>query len=89
MTKFDELGGQVQIPLNIGTVHNVQNGIGVFLHQILTGHQFLGRIGRQGINTRQVLNDHILIAFQIAFLFLHRNARPVANILVGPGKNIK
>ena len=54
-----------------------------------TGHHFLRSIGGEGINAGQILNHHILAAFQLTLFLLHRHAGPVTHILVGPGQQIK
>ena len=87
--QFDELGSQVEVAFNVGAVQNVENGVRLFPHQIAAGHDLLQRVGGQRINARKVLNDDVLIAFQAALLFLHRDAGPVAHILVGAGQRVE
>ena len=89
MAQFDQLGGQVQVPFDVGAVHDVQNGIGMLLHQILPGHQLLGRIGRQGVDAGKVLDDDIGFSLQRTLLLFHRDTGPVAHILVGTGQDIE
>ena len=40
-TEFQQLGGQIKISLNVRSVHDVQDRIGLLVHQILTGNDFL------------------------------------------------
>ena len=87
--QLDQLGGQVQVTLNVGTIDDVQDGIGLLLDQISTGNHFFQRVRRQRVDTGQILNDNILIALQLAFLLFHRNAGPVADILVGAGQIVE
>ena len=89
MAQIHQLGGQVEIALNIRSVHDVQNHIRVILHQIPPGHQLLRRIGRQGINAGQILNDRLRVSLQGTLLLLHRHAGPVAHILIGAGQNVE
>ena len=87
--QLDELGGQVQVALDVGAVHNVQNGIGLLVYQIAPGHHLLQGVGGQGIDAGQVLDDHVLVPFQATLFFLHGDAGPVAHVLAGAGQGIE
>ena len=87
--QFDKLGGQVEVALNVGAVDDIQDGVRLFRDQIFPGDHLFQRIGRERINARKVLDHHVLVAFQPAFLLFHRNAGPVADILAGPGQRVK
>ena len=89
VTQFNELGGEIEVALNVGAVHDVQNGIGMLVDQIGAGHHFLRRVGRKGIDTGQILDHHILVPLELAFLFFHSHAGPVAHVLVGAGQRIE
>ena len=83
--QLNQLGGQVQVTFNVGTINDIQDGIRLFIDQVTTGHNFLQGVGGQGVDTGQVLNDNVLLTFQAAFLLFNRNAGPVADILVRTG----
>ena len=87
--QLDQLGGQVQVALDVGAVDDVQDGVGLLLDQISTGDDFLQRVRRQRVDTGQVLDDDILVALQLAFLLFHGNAGPVADVLVGAGQVVE
>ena len=87
--QLNELGGEIQVPLDVGAVHDVEDGVGLLIHQIAAGHHFLQGVGGQGVNTGQVLDDHILVALQLALFLFHRDAGPVAHVLVGAGQGIE
>ena len=87
--QFRQLGAQVQVPFQVGAVHNVQNGIGPLLHQVIPGYHFFQSVGRERVDTGQILNDHVRMAAELAFFFLYRNAGPVAHKLVGPGEGVE
>ena len=89
MAQLDQLGGQVEVTLNVGAVDDVQNGVWMLIDQIAPGHHFLRGVGRQGINARKVLNDHLRVPLPGALFLLHRHAGPVAHILVGAGENVE
>ena len=84
-----ELGGEVQVPLNVGAVHDVQNGVRPLIHQVSPGHHLLQRIGGEGVDPRQVLNDHVPAASQPSLLLLHGDAGPVAHRLIGAGQVVE
>ena len=88
-TQFHELGGQVQVALEVGRVDNVQNRVGLLGDQIVTGYNLLKRVRRKRINARQVLNDHVPVTAQLAFLFFNGDAGPVADVLTCTGQGIE
>ena len=87
--QLNELGGEVQVALDVGAVHDVQDGVGLLLHQVVPGHHFLQGVGGQGIDAGQVLDDDFLIALQPSLLLFHRDAGPVAHVLVGAGQGVE
>ena len=87
--QFGQLGGQIQVALQVGAVDDVQDGVGAFTDQIIPGDHFLQRVGGQGVDAGQVGDGDIAVLFQLAFLFLHRDAGPVADVLTGTGQGIE
>ena len=43
--QFYQLGGQIKVSLEVGSVHDVQDGIGSLAYQIVSGYYFLEGIG--------------------------------------------
>ena len=84
-----QLGGQIQVPLQVGAVDDVQNRIRPLLDQIIPGNHFLQGVGGQGVNTRQVCDGHIAVALQLTLFLFNRYAGPVTHKLVGSGQRIK
>ena len=87
--QLGELRGEVQVALEIRPVDDVQNGVGARADQIISRHDLLERVGGQRINARQVGDDHAVMALEPAFLFFDRDARPVADKLVGAGQRVE
>ena len=87
--QLGELGGQIEVTLQVGAVDDVQDGIGALLDEVVTGYHLLQGVGGQRIDARQVHDDYIFVFFQLAFLLLHRNAGPVTNKLVGAGESVE
>ena len=84
-----QLRRQIQVALDVGGVHDVQNRVRLILDQIAARHNFFQRVRRQAVNARQVLNDNVLFALQAAFLLFNGNARPVADVLVRSGQVVE
>ena len=87
--KLYQLRRQVEVALQVGAVDDVQDRVGPLIDQVIPGNHFLQRIGRQAVDPRQVRNRDSVMLFQLAFLFFHRYARPVADKLVGPGQRVE
>ena len=87
--QLDELGGEVEVALNVSPVHDVEDGVRLLVHQIAPGYHFLQGIGGQGVDAGQVLDDHILMTLQSALLLLYGDAGPVAHILAGAGEGVE
>ena len=52
--QLHELHGEVEIALNVGGVHNVDDAPRLFIQQKRPGHQLFAGVGRHGVNARQV-----------------------------------
>ena len=84
-----QLCGQVEVAFQVRRVDDVQDNIGAFLNQIITRNHLFQRIGREGVDARQVCYDNVFVVFQASFLLLNRDARPVADKLVRAGQGIE
>ena len=49
-SQFRQLGGQIQIALQIGSVNDVQNAVGTFINQVIPRHDFLKGVRRKRVN---------------------------------------
>ena len=87
--QLGKLGGEVEVALQVGAVDDVQNGVGALLDEVVTSHQFLQRVGGQGVDAGQVHDHHIVVLLQLALFLLHRDAGPVTNELIGAGEGIE
>ena len=93
--KLHQLCRQIQISLNVRTVHNIQNRVRSLGDQIISRHNLLQCIGGERINSGKIHDRHIFCAlyaqrsFQFTFFFFHGNAWPVADKLIGAGEGIK
>ena len=87
--QLDQLGGQVEVTLDVGAINDVQDGIGLLVDEVATGDNFLQRVGRQRVDTGQVLDHDVIVALELALFLFHRNAGPVADVLVRAGQVIE
>ena len=86
---FHNLRSQIQVTFDVRAIDQIQHAVNIILQQIVAGYNLLQSVRRQGVNTRQVSDNYIIMTFQAAFFFLYSYAGPVANILVGAGQIIK
>ena len=49
---IDELGGEVEVTLQVARIHHVDDDIRGFLDDVLAHVEFLRAVGREGIRTR-------------------------------------
>ncbi len=87
--ELGELSGEVKVALEVRAVDDVQNGIGARADEVISRYDFLQRVGGQRINARKVGDDDTVMTFELAFLLLDRDARPVADELVGAGQSVE
>ena len=88
-THFKQLGGQVQVTLDVGRINEVHDGVRLLVYEIVACYDLLERVRRQRVNTRQVSDRNFLVALELAFLLLDRNTRPVADILRRTGQIVE
>ena len=87
---FEQLRGQIEIPLQIGSIQDVDHHLGAILQDVLPGHGFIDRKGRKRVDTRQVCHVYARTRMAVvAFDPLDRHPRPVAHMLTGAGKGIE
>ena len=87
--QLQQLHGQIQVPLNIGGVYNINDGPGMLLQDKITGYQFLFGIGGHGIDARQVGDQGVGMAPDDTVLAVYGNAREIAYMLIGSGQLVE
>ena len=87
--QLNKLGGQIKVTLDVGAVNDVEDGIGLFVDEVAAGNDLLQRVGRQRVDTGQVLNHDVVVTLELALLLLNGNAGPVADILVRTGQAVE
>ena len=87
--QLQQLGGEVEVALDVGGVHQVEDDVGAVVGQVVPGHHLLQGVGGQGVDAGQVHDGHVLAALEPALLLLHGDARPVAHELGGAGEGVE
>ena len=87
--QLHQLHGQVQVALNVGSIHNVDNAGRVLAQDKIPRDNLLVGVRGQGINARQVRYGGFLVVADYAVLAVHRNAGKVAHMLVGAGQLVE
>ena len=89
---LDELRRQVEVPLDVRGIHQIDDDIRVLIEQIVAGDDLLQSIGTERIDSGKVRDDDLfttLPVLQPSLLLLDRDARPVADILVGTCERVE
>ena len=86
---LQQLGGQVQVAFQVGSVDDVDHRVWVLVYQVVSGDNLLQCVGGEGIDARQVLNDSLLVGLEFTLFFLNGYARPVADILAASGQVVE
>ena len=80
--QLHELRGEVEVALDVGSVNNVDDRIGLGVDDELAAHDLLARVGRERVDARQVCDRGLWMAAHLAVLAIHGDAREVAHVLV-------
>ncbi len=87
---LNELGGEIKIPLQVGSIYNIHHHIWLGIHQEISGHNFLDGIGGQTVGAGKIHHSQpVAVVDYVTYLFLHRNPWPVSNVLASAGDIIK
>ena len=87
--QLHKLDGQIQVALNVVGICDVNDAFHVLLQDEAAGNYFLRRVRRQGIDSRQVRDAGLRMAFDNAVLAVHGHAGEVAHVLVGARQDIE
>ena len=87
--QLHQLHGQVEVALDVGGIHDVDDAGGLFADDELPGDDLLTGIGGHGIDARQVSDLGLRVPLDGTALAVHRHARKVADVLVGTGELVE
>ena len=86
---LDDLKCQVQVALQVGGVDDLDDYIGLAAHEVVARALLLGAVGGKRVDAGEVRNRDVLVTQELGFLFLNRDAGPVANVAVGAGDQVE
>jgi hypothetical protein len=88
--QLQQLRGEVQVPFEVRGVHDVDDHVGLPLHNELAGDDLFLRVGGQAVRARQVDDLHVPVAVaDEAGLDLDGDAGIVAHVLAGAGEGVE
>ena len=86
----DELGGQVQVALDVGGVHHVDDHVRHGLQEVFADVELLRGVGAERVGAWEVhQGDIVTLELEMAFLGIHGDAGVVAHVLVAAGGNVE
>ena len=78
--QLQKLQRQIQVTLQVGGVHNVDDHVRLFQGDEIAGHNFLHGIGAEGIDAGQVDNLHIGVVLVLHALFAPNGRHAVVRV---------
>ena len=87
--QLEELEREVEVALDVGRVHDVDDAVGLFIQDEVARDDLLLRVGAQRIDARKVDHRAVLFPADLAHLLVDGHAREVADVLVGAGEGIE
>ena len=82
-SKLCKLSCKVKVAFKVCSVNNIKDCIRAFLYKIFAGNNFLKRIRRKRIYTRQVHDYNVtVVTFKVTFLLFYCYSRPVSYKLI-------
>ena len=86
----DDLRGQVQVPFDVGGVHDIDHNVRHRIDQVLPDVQFFRGISGEGIGSRQVhQGDVIALVVEMSLFRIDRHAGIVAHVLVRARRDVE
>ena len=80
----DELGGEVEVALEVAAVHHVEDDVGILLDDMLPDVQFFGGICAEGVGAGQVRKvEGVAAELKGAHLLIDGDTAVVADVFVG------
>ena len=87
--QLHQLHRQVQIPFNIGRIHDIDNSLRFFPQDKFPCHHFLTAVRGHGINTRQIGDQCVGMSLNRTVLPIHGDTREITHMLVRSRKPVK
>ena len=87
--KLEELEREVEVALDVGRIHDVDDAVGLFIQDKVARDDLLLRVGAQRVDARKVDHRAVLFSADLAHLLVDRHAGEVADVLVGAGESVE
>ena len=87
--QLKELEREVEIALNVGRVHDVDDAVRLFVQNEIARDDLLLRVGAQRVNARKIHNRAAFFIADLAYFLVDRHAREIAHVLIGAGEGIE
>ena len=87
--QFHQLHGQVQVALDVGGVHDIDDASRLFPDDELAGHDLLIGVRGHGVNAGQIGDFGLRVLLDGAALPVHRHAGEIAHMLIGAGELVE
>ena len=78
----EQLERQIEIAFQIGRVYDVDDAVRLLLKDKIPGHDFLGGIGPQRVDARQIDHGAVLLPAYLSAFLIDRHAGEIADVLV-------
>ena len=86
---LQQLHAKIQVAFDIHRIHDVDDGLRLFLQYEIAGDDLFWRVRRHRIDPRKIGDQRIRMALDDAVLTVHRDAREVADVLIGTGQLVE
>ena len=86
---LQQLHGQIQVPLDIGGVHYIDDRLWLLVEDKIPRYDLLTGIRRHGIDPRKVRHQRLRVVFDLSVLSVHGDTGEIANVLIGSRKLIE
>ena len=86
---LQQLERQIQVPLNIGGVYNVDDTVRFLIDDEIPGDDLLRRIGADGVDARKIHHCAVPLSPDGAGLLIHRHTGKVAHMLIRAGELVE
>ena len=86
---LNQLQSQIKISLDIGCIYDIDNAIGLFIQNKISGNDFLTGIGTDGIDSRQIHHRAILLPADFTDFLIYRYSGEIADMLIGACQLVK
>ena len=87
--QLKELEREVEIALNVGRVHDVDDAVRLLVEDKVTGDDLLLCIGPQGVDAGQIHHGAAFFVYDLSHLLVYRDTGKVADMLIGAGEGVE